>query len=103
MKVTYSRRSLRQLEEIHAYIDERNPRAAREVIARIRDLCERLGEFPGIGTLTDQADVRILPVVRNPYNIFYIVISEQAEVRILRIRHGARRPEPLSDDELKGK
>ncbi len=102
MKVTYSRRALRQLEEIHSYIEERNPRAAREVIVRIRDLCEQLGEFPGIGTQTDQAGVHILPVVRYPYNIFYMIMSEQDEVRILRIRHSARRPEPLSDEELKG-
>lgn len=100
MKVTYSRRSLRQLEVIHAYIDKRNPRAAREVMARIRELCERLGEFPGMGTQTDQIDVRMLPVVRYPYNIFYMILPQHDEVRILRIRHGARRPEPLSEQEL---
>ena len=102
MRVTYSRRALRQLEEIHAYIDERNPQAAREIIARVGALCEQLGAFPGIGTQTDQAGVRVLPVVRYPYNIFYMLIPGQDEVRILRIRHSARRPEPLSDDELKG-
>ena len=50
VRVTYSRRALRQLEEIHAYIDERNPQAAREIIARVGALCEQLGAFPGIGT-----------------------------------------------------
>lgn len=102
MKVAYSWRSLRQLEEIHAYISERNPRAAREVIVRIRELCEQLAEFPGIGTETDQVGVRLLPAVRYPYNIFYMVLPDQDEIRILRIRHGSRRPEPLSDDEIAG-
>ncbi len=99
MKVTYSRRALRQLEDIHAYIDKRDPRAAREVAGRIRGLCEHLGEFPGIGTQTDRQGVRILPVVRYPYNIFYMILPELDEVRILRIRHGARRPKPLRYDQ----
>ena len=103
MKVTYSRRSLRQIEEIHDYVSERNPRAVREVIVRISELCERLSEFPKIGTATDQPSVRMLPVVRYPYNIYYAVLADQDEVRILRVRHGARRQVPLSHDELSGK
>ncbi len=102
MKVSYSLRVLRQLEEVHAYISERNPRAAAEVIGRIRDLCERLGEFPGLGTETDQAGVWRLPVVRYPYNIYYLILPAEDEVRILRVRHGARRSQPLSDEELGG-
>ncbi len=98
MKVRYSPRALAQLEEIHAYIGARNPRAAIAVTARIQELCERLGEFPGIGTATDQEGVRVLPVVRYPYLIFYKILDEADEVRILRIRHGARRPEPLGDE-----
>ena len=102
MRVAYSRRALRQLEKIHAYIGERNPQAARAVIARIHDLCERLGEFPGLGTKTDQSGVWMLAVVRYPYNIYYLILADDDEVRILRIRHGARRQLRLSDEELDG-
>jgi plasmid stabilization system protein ParE len=60
MKVRYSPRALAQLEEIHKYIAEYNPRAAAAVVARIQDLCEKLGEFPGMGAATDHhADARM--------------------------------------------
>jgi toxin ParE1/3/4 len=90
MKVRYSPRALQQLEEIHRYIARHNPRAAKTVIARIEELCAKLGDFPGMGTLTDNPSVRTLPVVRYPY--VYQLIAEADEVRILRIRHGRRRP-----------
>jgi len=92
MKVRYSPQALLQLGEIHSYIAHRNPRAAKAVVARIEELCEKLGEFPGIGHESDHPGVRVLPVVRYPYLIFYTPITEADEVRILRIRHGRRRP-----------
>ena len=66
MKVSYAPRALLQLEEIRDYIAPRNPRAAREVVARIQELCDKLGDFPGMGPTTDQPGVRMLPVVRYP-------------------------------------
>jgi toxin ParE1/3/4 len=92
MRVRYSPLALLQLEEIHHYIAQHNPPAARAVVARIQDLCEKLGEFPGVGSKTDQPGVRVLPVVRYPYLIFYLLIPATDEVRILRIRHGRRKP-----------
>lgn len=100
MRVRYSPRALAQLEEIHSYIRQHNPRAAVRVVERIEELCEKLGEFPGIGHLTDQAGVRALPVVRYPYVIYYMILKDADEVRILRVRHGARRPEPIDESEL---
>jgi toxin ParE1/3/4 len=69
-----------------------NPRAAKAVVARIEELCEKLGEFPGMGSITDHPGVRVLPVARYPYLIFYGLIAEADEVRVLRIRHGRRKP-----------
>jgi addiction module RelE/StbE family toxin len=92
MKVRYSPQALLQLSEIHSHIAQHNPRAAKAVVARIEELCEKLGEFPGMGSITDHPGVRVLPVVRYPYLIFYRLIAETDEVRILRIRHGRRRP-----------
>jgi plasmid stabilization system protein ParE len=45
-----------------------------------------------MGSITDHPDVRVLPVVRYPYLIFYRLIAEADEVRVLRIRHGRRKP-----------
>jgi len=92
MRVRYSPQTLLQLDEIHSYIARHNPRAAKAVIARIEELCEKLGEFPGIGHGSDHPGVRVLPVVRYPYLIFYTLIAEADEVRILRVRHGRRKP-----------
>jgi plasmid stabilization system protein ParE len=77
MRVRYSPLALRQLEKIHRYITQYNPRAAKAVVARIEGLCEKLGEFPGMGTKTDQPGVRVLPVVRYPYLIFYLLIDSR--------------------------
>jgi plasmid stabilization system protein ParE len=98
MKVRYSSRALLELEGIHSYITQFNPRAAHDVVARIESLCTLLGEFPGMGHSTERSDVRMLPVVRYPYVIFYTPVPENDEVLILRIRHGRRRP--LSGNDL---
>ena len=60
MKVTYSPRALRQLEDIHAYIAARSAAGARAVILRIRECCEKLGDMPGMGTVTDLAIARAI-------------------------------------------
>jgi len=45
-----------------------------------------------MGRMTNQAGVRVLPAVRYPYLIFYTIIAADDEVRVLRVRHGRRRP-----------
>jgi plasmid stabilization system protein ParE len=45
-----------------------------------------------MGPRTDHPDIRVLPVVGYPYVIFYTIIPANDEVRILRVRHGRRRP-----------
>ena len=92
MKVTFSPRALAALSEIHAYNAEDSPRAAGEVVAFIESLCLKLGDYPRIGRPTDLKDVRVVPVVRYPYLVFYIILGASDEIRILRIRHGARKP-----------
>jgi plasmid stabilization system protein ParE len=47
----------------------------------------------GQATLT----FRALPVVRYPYVVFYTIMPDENEVRILRIRHGRQRPLTLGE------
>ncbi|MBX9843565.1 MAG: type II toxin-antitoxin system RelE/ParE family toxin [Xanthobacteraceae bacterium] len=49
MRVRYRRRALADIDRIHEYIEGRNPRAATEVVARIRAAAERLSSWPHIG------------------------------------------------------
>jgi plasmid stabilization system protein ParE len=90
MKVRWSETALAQLDDIFFYIYERNRSAALSVAKRIEDLAAMLGEFPLIGHLTDEAEVRVLPVVRYPFVIFYAIDAAAGEVVILHVRHTAR-------------
>jgi toxin ParE1/3/4 len=54
MKVRYSETALRELDEIFAYMYERNRSAAVAVLDRIERLSSLIGEVPLIGHLTDE-------------------------------------------------
>jgi len=69
MKVRYSETALRELEEIFAYIYERNRSAAVAVVDRIEQLSSLIGDVPLIGHLTDEEGVRMMPVVRYPFRL----------------------------------
>jgi toxin ParE1/3/4 len=90
MRVRYTETALRELDEILAYIADRNSRAAASVRARIEALVEQLSYFPYLAQETERMGVRRVPLGNYPYVIFYTV--EADEIVILRIRHGARRP-----------
>jgi plasmid stabilization system protein ParE len=92
MKVRWSQTALAQLDDIFFYIYERNRSAALSVTKRVEELAALLGEFPFIGHLTDEAGVRILPVVRYPFAIFYTIDDAAGEVVILHVRHTAQEP-----------
>jgi toxin ParE1/3/4 len=92
MKVRWSETALIEIEDIFSYIHENNRSAATAVVNRIEGLTSLLGEFPLIGHLTDETGVRMLPVVRYPYLIFYAIDHSAHEVVILHVRHAARQP-----------
>ena len=95
MKVRYSQRAVADLIGIADYIRERNPRAAEAVAKRIRASIAQLEMFPLIGRLTDDPGIRLLPIVRYPYLVFYEVGT--AEVVVQHIRHGRRAPPTPSE------
>ncbi len=79
-----------QLDRVFAYIEERNPRGARNVQMRIRHMIQLLLEHPNAGSTTSRPGMRRIVVVPYPYAIFYRVGDD--EVVIHGIRHTARRP-----------
>jgi toxin ParE1/3/4 len=91
VRVSYSRRTLAQLEDIFAYIAKDNPAAAAALARRIETLALLLGQHPAIGRPTDKEGVRVMSIRPYPYVLFYKVLADRDEVRILRIRHTARR------------
>jgi plasmid stabilization system protein ParE len=88
VRIRYTSTALSELVEILAYLSDRSPAAADAVARRIDKVISTVSSFPHIGQEIDQADVRMLSLVRYPYLIFYR--ARRDEIEILHIRHGAR-------------
>jgi toxin ParE1/3/4 len=90
MKVRYRQRALADIENIYDYLKERSPRAATEVVARIRSAAERLGQWPRMGHLGRAAATCEWVVVGSPYVIVYEIDATAGEVAIIAVFHGAQ-------------
>jgi toxin ParE1/3/4 len=96
MIVRYSPRASDDLIAIADYLTERNPAAALAVEGALRKTVDLLGKFTGSGrVLTQRPNVRVMPLTRYPYLIFYTVSG--GELLVLHIRHGARAPLEAGD------
>ncbi len=89
MKVRYTVPAQADLDEIYNYVSAENPYAAERIKQQIRHDVDVLGELPFVARESGYPGVRIRKVRHYPYLIFYSVIGD--EVRILHVRHGARR------------
>ena len=96
MNLRYLPRAVNDIIAIADYLTERNPPAARAVEARILGAADLLSRFPALGReLEQRPGVRVWPVARYPYLIFYSAAGD--EVLVLHIRHGARQPVDPAD------
>lgn len=93
MRVRYNRRAVLQLAAIFDYIAADNPMAAAAVTRRVETVVALIGRYPAMGRPTDKPGVRVLSIPPYPYVIFYKVSEDRGEVRVLRVRHTARRPD----------
>jgi toxin ParE1/3/4 len=92
VRIRYTRKALTQLHQIYSFIEARNPSAARRVNEQIKKSIARLARLPYSCRETDRPGIRVLPIVRYPYLVFYRVDETAQEVHILRVRHSARDP-----------
>jgi toxin ParE1/3/4 len=92
MKVEYSKRAVADLRKIST--DSRRAfgdKVAEALEARIRAVVDRIGRHPLSAPEVEQRPGRhVVPLARYPFKIFYRVLGDR--VRILHIRHMARRP-----------
>lgn len=82
------------IEAIHDYIAQDSPANAALLVERILDAISRLAETPGRSVAMGRSSREKTPVrsvVVRPYVIFFRAISDQKVVRVLTIRHAARR------------
>jgi plasmid stabilization system protein ParE len=94
MTARFSRRALRQLNEIAAHVAAENPRTAASILARIETLATLIERHPSIGRPTDLNNVRVFRAAPYPYLIFYHADPKDRAgrgVTILRVRHTARK------------
>jgi len=87
-------RAADDLQEIHDYIAKDSPQNAAGMISRILDALEPLKQFPHRTKVMHQSSklrhpVRSLSV--RPYTIYFRVLDDAQAVRVLHVRHGARK------------
>jgi len=88
-----------QLEEIHDYIANDNPRAADRVVAKIMARIEQLRWTPRLGAVyRETGKYAIRKIVSGKYRIFYRIIEVGQRVEILLIWHSARRDPNFEKD-----
>jgi len=90
MRLRFSRRAVRDLAEIAAYIRERDPSAAAKVRASILDSLKTIGAFPRVGRPQTLPRVHKLVTRKYPYLIYYSIDESAGEIIVLTIRHPAQ-------------
>jgi len=91
MRVVYTAAALRDLDEIADWLALHYPAIAPAVERRIRAIVARIGRWPESARRSEKRPgVRVVPVGRYPYRIFYRVTNDTVEV--LHIHHAARQP-----------
>ncbi len=89
MKVVYTDEALNNLDGILAFIANNYPTIAAAFEKRLRTVVARIGAWPeSAEQVAERPGVRVVPLIRYPYKIFYRITSEAVE--ILYIHHTAR-------------
>jgi toxin ParE1/3/4 len=92
MKLVYSRRALADLGQITTYYSANTSPAIADAIGRrLENVIDRICRAPASAPRVSQrSQVRVVAVVRYPFQIFYRVRGDIVDV--LHIRHTSRRP-----------
>jgi len=90
VKLGYTLRAARQIEQAPAYVARQSPRGAASVQGRVLAITAVLQQFPETGHATTRAGVRRIAVSPHPYLIDYRIVAD--EIVVLRFRHAARKP-----------
>jgi toxin ParE1/3/4 len=80
----------RDLRAIRDHIARDDPRAARRVVIRLRDIARMLSEAMAMGRARPELGADIRSFVANRYVLFYRPLSDPAGIQLIRGLHGAR-------------
>lgn len=90
MKVVYSYRALRDIDELLRYVAAQDAGTADAMSAAIGRAVGRLKIDPKLGLTCDDTNLRRLPLRRHKLAIFYRHFPLRKEVRVVRIVRGRR-------------
>jgi toxin ParE1/3/4 len=89
MKVIYTAEASKDLDGILAYIASNYPTVYEAFLIRLRSVTARIGMWPDSAQeVAEQPGVRVVPLLRYPYKIFYRNTGEAIE--IMYIHHAAQ-------------
>jgi len=89
MRVVFTNPAREDAEEIRAYLDEHYPYVLLSVERSLQLVIARIGTWPESAQLVvERKDIRMVPLVRYPYKIFYRIKPNVVE--ILHIHHSSR-------------
>jgi toxin ParE1/3/4 len=88
MRIKWLPGALAALVDAHAYIAAENPKAAANLVKRIKHVVSYLAENPLMGRKGRKPETRELMVAGTPYLIVYAVMG--GEIVIVRLIHTAR-------------
>ena len=88
LKLRFTTAAQLDLNDIFEYLEPRNPLAAISVINAIEHSINLLIEYPLSARKTDMEDVRVKPLTKYPFLIFYH--AGNSELTILRVWHSSR-------------
>ncbi len=90
--------ALDEIDAIYRHIAQDNLVAAVEVIDRIYEIIEVLVANPGLGRKTRRSGVKQFVAVPYSYVILFRYLPKYDELRVLSVRHGARRRPALQEE-----
>jgi addiction module RelE/StbE family toxin len=88
-QVRWTTRALRRLDQIGAFIEKDNPKAAARVVARIVSAANNLAEQPAMGRVGRIRGTRELVLTDIPYLIPYRVVGR--EIEIITVMHASQK------------
>jgi len=80
--------ALDDLAEIGRYIAQDNPTRAASYVDEIEKHCQRIAQFPHMGTPRSEIAVNLYSIPHGSYLIFYSIHTD--EIHIEHVLHGAR-------------
>jgi toxin ParE1/3/4 len=91
MTVRFTLEALMHIAGIQFYIEQRSPRAAAHVVARIFAETDRLGEFPQLGRFGAVPGTYEWTVSGLPYVIVHELDDDKDQLIIIGVFHGVHR------------